>query len=206
MMRIGLLSEGRIDEELLPPLLKQLIDPLPIMRQRKHVFFEFPAPANGFGEIPKNLKMLLKLRNDELEWGRIGCDLFVIVHDSRRTESVQREIRNILQSANGFPAVYGLAVQEIEAWVLGDIENVNRHIFKINPCPRLPCAPEDDPDPKRTLNNVFITQSDSIEFDRWNAECARQVAPCLRADQVKSRCQRGFGKLARDLRSVRLSG
>lgn len=137
--------------------------------------------------------MLIKYA-DENERRRIGCDLFVVVLDSRKTEEVQRQIKDVLRGAPDFPAVYGVAVQETEAWVLGDIENVNRHVLKVYPAPRLPKAPERDPDPKKTLNDLFIRASRVLEYDAWNTECARVVAPYLRKDTVAARCPKGFGK------------
>jgi hypothetical protein len=198
-LRIGLLCEGRIDEELIQPLLQKLIG------NQVKIFFSFPVPPNGFGEIPKNLRMLIKLKEQPSEWERIWCHVFIIILDSKRTESIQKEIKKILDRTSDFPAVYGLAIQEIEAWVLGDIENVNRHVLNINPCPRLLYSPETDPDPKATLNSIFITQSSNIESDCWNVECARLVAPFLRVDQLKIRCPKGFGKLAKKILNKNLN-
>jgi hypothetical protein len=92
--------------------------------------------------------------------------------------------------------VYGLAIQEIEAWVLGDIGNANKHVFKVHPEPELPKAPERDPDPKKTLIDLFVRASPVLEYDAWNTECARAVAPHLRKDTVAVRCPKGFGKFA----------
>lgn len=199
-MRIGLLIEGGIDEEILPSLIRQLMDAVPEHRRRGWDFYRVPFPPNGYGQIPKNLKMLTRLYQDPIERQRIGCDLYVIVLDSRKTESVQREIKGVLKDAHDFPAVYGLAVQETEAWVLGDIGNVNEHVFKVCPQPTLPRAPEKDPDPKKTLNDLFVRASQVLEYDAWNTECARVVAPHLRAETVAVRCPKGFGAFADDFR------
>ncbi|MBI5242973.1 MAG: hypothetical protein HY922_04715 [Elusimicrobia bacterium] len=206
MIRIGLLSEGGIDEALLPPLLAQLAEKVPGIGTRKIDWNAFRFAPNGYGGIPKTLKVLSKLHSIPSEWGRIRCDLFVVVHDSRKTEDVQKDIRKILKAARDFPAVYGLAIQEVEAWVLGDIENVNKKVFKIDPLPKLPAAPERDKDPKKTLTNLFVKRSQAIEFDRWNAECAREVAPFIRASQVQRRCPHGFGAMAQSFSCVRLCG
>jgi hypothetical protein len=195
-MRIGLLIEGGIDEDLLQPLVAQLASALPEHRRRGLDYYPVPFPPNGYGEIPKNLKMLVRLYEDANERRRVGCDLFVVILDSRRTDEVQRHIRDILREARAFPAVYGLAIQETEAWVLGDIGNVNRHVFRIHPEPHLPKAPEKDPDPKQTLLNLFIRVSPALEYDAWNRECARAVAPYLRKGPVARRCPRGFGTFA----------
>lgn len=195
-MRIGLLIEGGIDEEILPPLVEQLMSILPEHRRRGLDYYPVPFPPNGCGEIPKNLKMLVKLYEDANERQRIGCDLFVVVLDSRKTDEVQRQIKEVLRGAHEFPAVYGVAIQETEAWVLGDIGNVNKHVFKIHPEPVLPKAPERDPDPKKTLNDLFVRASPVLEYDAWNTECARAVAPYLRKDTVVARCPKGFGKFS----------
>jgi hypothetical protein len=60
---------------------------------------------------------------------------------------------------------------------LGDIDNVNRRLFKIDPRPSLPFAPERDRDPKKTLTDLFVRPSKELEFDRWNVECARLGVP-----------------------------
>ena len=85
-MRIGLLIEGGIDEVILPPLVEQLMSVLPEHRRRGLGYYPVPFPPNGYGEIPKNLKMLVRLYADANERRRIGCDLFVVVLDSRKTE------------------------------------------------------------------------------------------------------------------------
>jgi hypothetical protein len=201
-MRIGLLVEGGIDEEILPPLINQLLADWRRHRRREPDYYRFPFPPKGYGEILKNVRMLVKLYPNAEEWQRIGCDLFVVVLDSRNTETVQREITRVLKGATGFPAVFGLAVQETEAWVLGDIDHVNRHVFKVKPQPRLQTSPEKDPDPKRTLNDFYVRASTAIDYDAWNKECARAVAPYLRGSQVEVRCPKGFGKLAERFRQT----
>lgn len=206
MIRIALLSEGGTDEALLPSLMEQLAGKVPGIGKTKIDWKAFPFAPNGYGEIPKTLRMLAKLHSIPSEWERIGCDLFVVVHDSRKTQEVQKEIKSILRTTRGFPAVYGLAIQEVEAWVLGDIENVNRCLFKIEPPPRLPHPPERDKDPKKTLTDLFVKKSTEIEFDRWNVDCARAVAPFLRASQVLRHCPSGFGGLDRAFSQFRLEG
>lgn len=195
MSNIGLLIEGGVDEELLRPLLDRTISDIVNVRPGETTYFIVPFPPNGYGEIPKNLKTLIRQYQDHEERERIGCDLFLIIHDSRKTEEIQRQIKRILRDAPEFPSVYALAVQEIEAWVLADIDEVNRRIFRIHPQPLLPTSPERDKDPKKTLTELFVKPSEHIDFDRWNRECARAVAPHVRHDQVRRRCPRGFGRL-----------
>jgi len=195
-MRIGLLLEGGIDEQIVTPLLGQLIAVLPEHRRRGLDYYPMPFPSHGYGEVLKNLRMLVKLYEDVNERQRIGCDLFVVVLDAHKTDEVQRQIKHVLRGAHEFPAVYGLAIQETEAWVLGDIGNVNKHVFKVDPEPPLPRAPEKDPDPKKTLVDLFVRVSPVLAYDAWNTECARLVAPHLRKDTVMARCPKGFGKFA----------
>lgn len=203
MTRIGLLVEGETDEVLLPGLLRGVLGSLRGVSSKRVETLTFPFPPNGYGEIPKNLRMLVRLWAIPSERERLGCDAFIVIHDSRKTEAVQKEIRGILKNAPGFPAVYGLAILETEAWVLGDIENANRHVFKVDPMPPLPGPPERDPVPKKTLSDLFVRPSSEIEFDRWNCECARRVAPHLRHTQVAFHCKEGFGKLASRIKSAR---
>ena len=201
MKKIGLLVEGEIDEKLLEPLLRDTFGSITRERSEKLPSVTFPFPPNGYGEISKNLRTLIRLYQHPDERDRIGCGFFLIIHDSRKTEIVQKEVRRILQDAPDFPAVYGLAIQETEAWVLGDIVHVNRYVFRVKPMPVLCRSPERETDPKKVLTDIFVAPSTDVEYDRWNLECARLVAPYLRHTQVASRCPRGFGKLVRDLRN-----
>lgn len=203
MSKIGLLIEGGIDEEIVKPLVKKIVKDILQDRDAEPLFFIIPFPPNGYGEIPRNLEMLVRQYQDGGERARIGCDLFLIIHDSRKTGDIQRSIRRILRAAHDFPAVYGLAVQEIEAWVLGDIEAANERVFRVFPRPGLPTPPERDPDPKTTLTELFVRPSPDLEFDKWNKECARRVAPHLRDGQIRFHCPRGFGQLTEDLRGAR---
>ena len=146
----------------------------------------------------------MRLFGDPSERAHLSCNLFVVIHDSRGTDAIQKEIRTILKENPEFPAVYGLAIQEIEAWVLGDIENVNREVFRIKPFPKLERSPERDPDPKTTLTEMFVKPSKHVNFDRWNPDCARAVAPFPRSSQVSSPCPKGFGKFIESLRKNRV--
>jgi hypothetical protein len=110
------------------------------------------------------------------------------------------QAQRLLGAEPGFPAVYGLAVQEVEAWVLADIDELNRTIFQVFPQPKLPKPPERDPNPKKTLTDLFIKTSRTLDSQSWNAECARLVAPHIRVRQVERKCPKGFGKLVRRLR------
>ncbi|MCX6844780.1 MAG: hypothetical protein NTX53_21160 [candidate division WOR-3 bacterium] len=202
-MRIGLIVEGEIDEEVIPPLLDQLHREAAPLYNQQLEFRQMPYQPNGAGEVPKQLEYLIYLHtNSPSEWQRLGCDTIVVVIDSLRTDAVQDEIRDVLRGASGFPAVYGLAIQETEAWVLGDIEYLNKHVFKVDPAPNLPAKPEKDPDPKRTLSSMFVAASPVIEYDCWNRECARLVAGYLRHAQVATNCPKGFGKLAKKFTQV----
>lgn len=200
MRTVGLLVEGQIDVELLKPLFLSVFEDILGWRRPRPVVF--PYPPNGYGAIPKNLRHLVRLhQNSASEWRRLGCDAFLVIHDSRKTETIQSEIKDILRENPSFPAVYGLAIQETEAWVLGDAEHLNSSVFHIEPLPTLPCKPERDPDPKMTLTKLFIARSRDIDSDRWNQECARKVAPHLRWRQIRTQCPQGFGKLVRGIKN-----
>lgn len=202
-MRVGLLVEGGVDEELLQPLLSSVLGEVLPNGHTNISFVPFRFPLNGYGEIPKNLKVLSRVLENEAERERLGVDIILVIHDSRKTEEVQKQIKLLLREFP-LPHVYGLAVQEIEAWVLGDIESANRHVFRLRTLPELPHSPERDPDPKRTLTKLFVEASTHIEFDRWNRSCAQLVAVHLRWRQVVAHCPRGFARLVRKIEAVRL--
>lgn len=117
--KIGIIAEGPIDHCLLPPLLGR------IARERADygwpvtsddVAEVFSIRKRGHGGVLETVRRLVKAL-DAIDDQRA---FYVILLD-RRTKAVQEEIKKLLENRDRF--VLGIAIEEIEAWWLGDPEN-----------------------------------------------------------------------------------
>jgi hypothetical protein len=212
--KIGIISEGPIDHVLLPPLLSQLAS--------RDAGYEWPVETGdvaeplqirkrGHGGVLEKVRALVKfLTRDSL-----GYAFFVIVLD-RRTKHVQDEIRKLVAGKDGF--IIGIAIEEIEAWWLGDRTNTlawsgfthgTLPVCRYNVCNpkgQVVYAAEKDPEPKKTLDEL-TQHSTKLDFryGEGNTELASQFAedhwkPNARLDEISVQCPNGFGefrKLAR---------
>ncbi|MBI4028340.1 MAG: hypothetical protein HY360_25370 [Verrucomicrobia bacterium] len=79
---------------------------------------------------------------------------------------------------------------------------IDEHLYRLYGLTKdeLLCPPEKDSNPKKTLTELFVRPSTAIEYDVWNRQCARLVAPHLRHEQVAIHCPRGFKRLSADLK------
>lgn len=160
--KIGVISEGPIDHVLLPPLLSHIARTdagynWPIMAG--DVTEPFNIRKRGHGGVLETVKTLVEfLTKDSL-----GYSFVVIVLD-RRTKEVQQEIRKLVAGNAGF--IFGIAIEEIEAWWLGDRTNTLAWSgftpetlpacrYKLRDSKgRLVYAAEKDPEPKNTLDEI----------------------------------------------------
>ncbi len=173
--RIGIIAEGPIDHCLLPPLLGR------IARERadygwpltsEDVAEVFSIRKRGHGGVLETVRRLVKAL-DAIDDQRA---FYVILLD-RRTKAVQEEIKKLLENRDRF--VLGIAIEEIEAWWLGDRTNTLAWAgLKAN----LPAGcrhakvkyqSERDDAPKKTLDE--LTQI-SDRFDRCYGEGNKDLA------------------------------
>ncbi len=198
--KIGIIAEGPIDHCLLPALLEQ------IARQRAD--YSWPVSADdvtqrfcirkrGFGGVLASVRRLVEV----LETGEFDHAFFVIVLD-RRTEAAQSAIKNMLANRDRF--VLGIAIEEIEAWWLGDRENTLAWSGLKNGPPhdcryaQRDYRSERDKDPKRTLDELTRI---SDRFDRYygegNVDLAHDFAEnfwrrSARLDDIRGQCPQGY--------------
>ncbi|MBI5722325.1 MAG: hypothetical protein HZA50_00030 [Planctomycetes bacterium] len=198
-MKIGLITEGTIDDILLRPLLRR------IAKEKASIDWpvqiddgigEIPIRRRGFGGVQKNLENLVKL----LATKDSDYDIYVAILD-RRTDQVQDKIAKDIR---GKDVVLGIAIEEIEAWWLGDRSNTLawtglKDDRLEDDYKRPPYNAEKDPFPKRTLNSLIersgkfgrsygdgdtVLAKDFVE-KQWDVE--------VHLKEIIAECPKGFG-------------
>ena len=205
--KIGIIAEGSIDHTLLPPLLSQ------IARQKAN--FDWPLDAEdvaepllfirkrGDGGVLETVRKLVKV----LDKSDLDHAFFVIVLD-RKTPDVQRKVRRLIRGKGRF--VLGIAIEEIEAWWLGDRTNTLAWLGLKGKLPadsrygQRRYKAEKDGNPKKTLNEL-TELSDECDrcYGRGSTELAMgfvenywQINANL--GEIAGQCPRGFGKFQDD--------
>jgi len=117
--KIGIIAEGPIDHCLLPALLHRIAQDRtdytwPLNAEDiSEVFF---IRKRGHGGVLETVRRLVAALETEV----YDHAFFVVLLD-RRTRPVQEEINRLLENRGRF--VLGIAIEEIEAWWLGDRQN-----------------------------------------------------------------------------------
>jgi hypothetical protein len=198
--KIGIIAEGPIDHVLIPPLLERIA--------RDRAQFTWPVSSDdvaemfsvrkrGHGGVIESVRKLVHA----LDTKSFEHVLFVILLD-RRTYPVQAEVRKLIRGKERF--VLGVAIEEIEAWWLGDRTNTLRWAGFVEALPancRYAAAryrAERDDDPKKTLHELTARSS---RFDRCygqgNLDLAQDFAeqfwqPSANLDEIASQCSQGY--------------
>jgi hypothetical protein len=200
--KIGVIAEGPIDHALLYPLLER------IARDRvgfnwpvrpDDVADHFPLRKRGHGGVVDAVRRLVQ----SLDQPEFDHAFFVVLLD-RRTRAAQLEIRKILSKHPRF--VFGVAIEEIEAWWLAD--RVNTLLWS-ELSDRLPSGclyaakgyrAERDKCPKKTLDEL-TRHSDRFDrvYGEGSVELAREFAhdywrQFARLDDIARECPRGYRK------------
>ena len=209
--KIGIICEGAIDYALLPALLER------IARDRAwftwplapdDVAARFPIRKRGHGGVLDTIRRLV----DALGTEHFDHACFVILLD-RRTEPVQRKVLKLIRGKSRF--VLGVAIEEIEAWWLGDrtstlawTELVPTGLPGDSPYALPSYRAEKDPHPKRTLSELTKL---SNRFDRaygeGNLDMAIEFAEdywrrTANLDEIALQCPRGYGQFERRMRDA----
>jgi hypothetical protein len=198
--KIALITEGPIDRILLAALLSR------IAAEREGIKWpvdagdiadEFRIRKKGHGGVLETVRSLVKA----LASSESDHSFFVIVLD-RRTKAVQNKIRRLVRGQDRF--VVGVAIEEIEAWWLGDRTNTLQWTsFAAAGLPSCRYAQqgyraEEDPTPKTTLNE--LTQlSDRFDrvYGRGNVDLTEDFAerywrPNARLSEIAEQCPMGY--------------
>ena len=199
--KIGIIAEGPIDHALLPALLERIA--------RDKVGYDWPVSSDdvaeilhvrkrGHGGVLETLRKLVSVLDTQYY-----DYAFIVILLDRRTRAVQRQVRRLLRNHDRF--VLGIAIEEIEAWWLGDRTNT----LAWAGVTRLPHGAryalsgyhaEDDASPKKTLDELTRI---SDRFDRYygdgNTDMAIEFAdgfwrPYAKLDVIRTECPEGYGE------------
>jgi len=214
-MKVGLITEGAIDQALLPPLIAAMAhregvtwpinfeDDLHVIRIRK----------SGHGGVLEKVRAVCAAVRDGLY---TRPDILVIVLDKKKTESCQDEVKELIRGLDW--VVFGIAVEEIEAWWLADQEQVLGWLqLSRDRASRLgydfEYSPEYDENPKLMLDKLTaesdavnyryhggnlslakefcdVAWSNGVDLERIRGRCAMGFAPFMR--KFSERCGRGL--------------
>jgi hypothetical protein len=205
--KIGIIAEGPIDQALLPALVERIAcdrahfgwpvspeDATSILRMRKR----------GHGGVLVAVRQIVSFLEASPLFAHFA--FFVIVLD-RRTGYAQDKVRELVSGSDRF--VVGIAIEEIEAWWLGDRVNTLAFFQLSEALPRElryadpDYAAEQDPHPKRTLNE--LTQVSGAVDSTYGqghvgiaTDFARGWRETAQLDSIERQCPRGFGAFCRD--------
>jgi hypothetical protein len=200
--KIGIIAEGPIDHVLLPALLER------IARDRagyewpvtsEDVAELFPIKKRGHGGVLAAVRRLVRV----LDTVHFDHAFFVILLD-RRTRAVQQEIRKLLKNRDRF--ALGIAIEELEAWWLGDRASTLAwtHLAVPPPGSRYAAAKykaEKDPEPKKTLDELTRLSDRFDRFDRFYGEGNTDMAADFAEDywrhnaaldSIRAQCPQGY--------------
>ncbi len=207
--KIGIISEGPIDEALLPPILDEIARQRvgyinwPIIPDDLGEIFTFRK--RGHGGVLVKVKSLIKLLSENSQ----NDHAFFIILLDRKTSSIQKEIKKLIQGKPLF--VMGIAIEEIEAWWLAD----KRNLFEFLGITEKQCIntrfgkahyrPETDNDPKKTLHELTeISPRLQETYGNGNTNLAREFAEDYwrgRVDlaAIEQKCPKGFASFCKDI-------
>lgn len=212
--KVGLITEGPIDQALLPPLLSRIA--------QVRVGFTWPVRADdldrtlhirstGHGGVLEKVRRLVQVLDDPDLRATFDHACFVIVLD-RRTRAVQEEVRQLISGRDRF--VMGVAIEEVEAWWLGDRKNTLAWAELDEPLRGLlryaaqSYHAESDDAPKRTLSELTeeATRFDSV-YGEGDVEMASEFAErywqdFARLDDIRGQCSQGFGRFDQAMTNV----
>lgn len=199
-MRVVIITEGRIDDILLPPLIQRIAYDNGItwpldLETDYHIV---PIRKAGHGGVKERIVRVINNRSEERVY---NADALIAVLDYRKTQETIAEIKRTISSFHQF--VLGIAKYEIEAWWLADQtqtlawlnltrENANSVGYDAD------YAAEHDEEPKKTLN-LLTTISDKVEevYGDGNAGLAEEFVDeawyqNVNIEEVKAGCPEYF--------------
>lgn len=205
--KIGIIAEGPIDSVLLAPLLSRIAEDLASFQwpvTPDEVADVFHVRKRGHGGVLETVRALVSA----LDTQYFDHAFFVILLD-RRTAPAQAEIKKLIRGKHRF--VLGIAMEEIEAWWLGDRTNTLQWSGLKDSLPQT-CRyaarryqAERDEDPKKTLDELTRV---SNRFDRCygqgNVDLASEFAEdywrrFARLNEIATQCPKGFAPFQKEV-------
>lgn len=205
--KIGVITEGAIDYTLLPALLSRIAKvkvglTWPVASDDLAELF--PIRKTGHGGVLEKIRALVEALDTE----HFDHHCFVILLD-RRTRPVQEKIAKLISGRDRF--VLGVAIEEIEAWWLGD-RTITLAWAELRDTLPENCRyaaqqyqAEADDHPKRTLDELTRV---SDRFDRYygegNVEMATEFAENFwkefaHLDEIGAQCPQGYRPFQREI-------
>lgn len=162
--------------------------------------FEGPLAPRGRVLRGSDLRQEKVLRR-ALTWPADPPDLGVVLVDADGDNQVYPRMLGIVgrRAQQRVPVVVGVAVQELEAWLVADITAVNRALGRAHAAV---AAPEELPlrAAKDALDGWIGEACAGMPFDARRAK-RRSIAEQLSLDEVERRC-RAFELFRKDLRAA----
>jgi hypothetical protein len=198
--KIGIITEGAIDDLLLPVLLSRIADDRASYKwpvTSDDLGQILPLRKRGHGGVVESVKRLVGYLTQNPPTDHA---FFVILLD-RRTQQAQDEVRRFIKGNSLF--ILGIAIEEIEAWWLADREAVRGWLGLDGAFPRQGrywqkgYNAEKDDDPKRTLDELT---RESTELDQCygtgnkslTEEFAELWQQCANLNSIDNQCPKGF--------------
>ena len=191
---------------LLPVLLKQIAAKRAMFRRpisSEDVARHFPLRKRGYGGVVDAVRRIVQVMEESPLFQEYA---FIVILLDRRTKPAQQAIKQLIRGKQRF--VLGIAIEEIEAWWLGDRVNTlawlklgSSSIKKLNYGAKGYKA-EKDKTPKRTLDELTMLSKavDSRYGKHGNLGLAEEFAEIwngkARLDGIEGQCPKGFGKFA----------
>ena len=174
----GVIGENDTDVKMIQTLIRRLvyINSIPVL----------PMGYEGCAEMLR--KGAIQLRS----FARRGCRRFIVCYDTDRrtpTETYQEALKRIINPAGLPPGSWLIAVpsEEIEAWILADIDRVVPHSFSAwRPLPDPINQPENISSPKEHLERL---SRNGLRRERYNHAVHNiRVTPFLDLERVRRKC------------------
>jgi len=197
-MRVGIVAEGRIDDIILTSLIRKIHE---VAGKPYQLYVndlrDFPLRKKGAGDVKGTTRRLIQFLEGSLQFpvrGRTSyeCDIYCVVVDYKKTEVLRKEIRSLIAGTSVPGFVFGVAIQEIEAWILGDIVNTCSSLgLDAEDYSEAGKNPEAEMNPKAILS-VLVNASSRSRYFKWNSEDAAEISLYIDPENIARNCLKGF--------------
>lgn len=205
--KIGIITEGAIDDLLLPALLERIA--------RDRVYFTWPVMPDDLGQIIPLRKRghggvveAVQRLVTYLEQNPPTDHAFFVILLDRRTRQAQEAVKRLIQGKALF--ILGIAIEEVEAWWLADRENILTWLG-LPDHPRNDCRywskryrAEKDDRPKLTLDQLtMLSEHLDQRYGNGNKQLAADFAQIWKEmaglTAIEHECPLGFKPFCKDV-------